>query len=178
VVTCIRLTVESLASRSTQPVAVADFPSYRSAFWKSMQYEHPVWSPQERWAVERVAIGVPLRGPCRGRVGILRPRYPSNDRPVHRSLRWGAGPDPEPVQRRHGHDERLQGRVTSDGSGWAFSSEGSAIADDAPVLAQPLVPINSAKAFVPASIELSQDYPDWMSEISKVLTRGYVDLMA
>ena len=125
-----------------------------------------------------VAIGVPLRGPCRGRVGILRPRYPSNDRPVHRSLRWGAGPDPEPVQRRHGHDERLQGRVTSDGSGWAFSSEGSAIADDAPVLAQPLVPINSAKAFVPASIELSQDYPDWMSEISKVLTRGYVDLMA
>ena len=49
--------------------------------------------------------------------------------------------------------------VTSAGSGWAFSSEGSAYADDSPTLAQPVVAINTAKAFIPASHRVEHGLP-------------------
>ena len=67
--------------------------------------------------------------------------------------------------------------VVSAGASWAFSSEASTYADDTPTFVQPSVTINTAKAFVPTSLELDQDYPAWQEEITQVLQRGYVDLL-
>jgi HK97 family phage major capsid protein len=68
--------------------------------------------------------------------------------------------------------------VSSAGVSWHFNyAEGSAVSDDSPTLAQPVVPIYMARGFLPYSIEVGQDYPAFADEMATLLAAGYDELL-
>lgn len=68
--------------------------------------------------------------------------------------------------------------VSSAGVTWSYDAEGSAVSDDSPTLAQPNVPVNTARGFIPYSVEVGMDYPGFAEEMSRLLMEGYDELQA
>lgn len=68
--------------------------------------------------------------------------------------------------------------VSSAGVTWSYDTEASAVSDDSPTLAQPTVPVNEARGFIPFSIRIGQDYPGFADEMSRLLMEGYDELQA
>ena len=68
--------------------------------------------------------------------------------------------------------------VSSAGVSWSYDGEGTEVSDDAPTLAQPSVPVYTARGFIPYSIEVGQDYPAFAAEMRRLLDAGYIDLVA
>jgi HK97 family phage major capsid protein len=67
--------------------------------------------------------------------------------------------------------------VSSAGVTWAFQTEAAPATDNSPTLAQPSVDIHMARGFIPYSIEIGMDYPDFASEMSTLLAAGYDELL-
>jgi HK97 family phage major capsid protein len=67
--------------------------------------------------------------------------------------------------------------VSSQGVSWTFGAEASAASDNSPALAQPVVNVYRADGFIPYSIEVGQDYPDFATEMATLLDAGYSDLL-
>src|SRR5439155_11968763 len=55
--------------------------------------------------------------------------------------------------------------VTSAGVSWAFQAEGSTVADGSPTLGQPAITVFMARGFIPYSIEVGMDYPNFAEEM-------------
>ena len=68
--------------------------------------------------------------------------------------------------------------VSSVRPAWAVVAEGAASTDAFPTLAQPIVTTNTARCFLPFSIEISQDYPSFEGEFAPLIAGGYVDYLA
>ena len=68
--------------------------------------------------------------------------------------------------------------VSSAGVTWSYDSEGGEVSDDAPTLAQPTVPVYTARGFIPYSVEVGDDYPAFAAEMRRLLDAGYIDLVA
>jgi HK97 family phage major capsid protein len=68
--------------------------------------------------------------------------------------------------------------VSSAGVTWSWYTEGATTSDNSPTLAQPTVSAYMARGFVPFSIEVGQDYPNFASEIADLLASGYDELTA
>ena len=68
--------------------------------------------------------------------------------------------------------------VSSAGVSWSYDGEGTEVSDDAPTLAQPTVPVYTARGFIPYSIEVGSDYPAFAAEMRRLLDQGYIDLVA
>lgn len=68
--------------------------------------------------------------------------------------------------------------VTSAGSSWSYDAEAAEVSDDSPTLAQPTVPVHKAQGFIPYSIEVGMDYPDFAGEMSTLLSEGFSELVA
>jgi HK97 family phage major capsid protein len=68
--------------------------------------------------------------------------------------------------------------VSSAGVSWSYDAEGTQVSDDAPTLAQPTVPVFTARGFIPYSIEVGEDYPSFAAEMRRLLDAGYIDLVA
>jgi HK97 family phage major capsid protein len=68
--------------------------------------------------------------------------------------------------------------VSSAGVSWSYDSEGAETSDDSPTLAQPTVPVKTARGFIPYSIEIGEDYPSFAAEMRRLLDAGYIDLVA
>jgi HK97 family phage major capsid protein len=68
--------------------------------------------------------------------------------------------------------------VSSAGVSWSYDAEASAVSDDSPTLAQPSIPVYSARGFIPYSIEVGQDYPGFADEMAMLLNQGFIDLLA
>jgi len=67
--------------------------------------------------------------------------------------------------------------VSSAGVSWSFDAEASAVSDDSPTLAQPIVTVFLARGFIPFSIEIGQDYPGFANEMQTLLSAGYDELL-
>jgi HK97 family phage major capsid protein len=65
--------------------------------------------------------------------------------------------------------------IASAGSGFTLPGEGNAVADNSPTFTQPAIQIFSLKDFVPFSIEISQDMPDFVGEMTRLFTADYAD---
>ncbi len=74
-------------------------------------------------------------------------------------------------------NDRWKG-VSSAGVTWSWDGEATAVSDDAPTLAQPDVPVYKAQGFIPYSIEIGMDYPNFAAEMSRLLVSGYMELLA
>lgn len=68
--------------------------------------------------------------------------------------------------------------VSSAGVSWSYDAEAAEVSDDSPTLAQPEIPVYMARGFIPFSIEVAQDYPDFASEVAVLLNEGYDELQA
>lgn len=68
--------------------------------------------------------------------------------------------------------------VTSAGMSWSFDAESAQVSDDSPALGQPTVPVHKAQGFIPFSIEVGQDYPNFAQEMATLLSEGYSELLA
>lgn len=68
--------------------------------------------------------------------------------------------------------------VTSAGVSWSFDAEAAEVSDDSPTLAQPVVTTYKAQGFIPYSIEVGMDYPNFAAEMSTLLDEGYRELLA
>ncbi|MBB6351867.1 HK97 family phage major capsid protein [Nonomuraea muscovyensis] len=68
--------------------------------------------------------------------------------------------------------------VSSAGVSWSFDTEGAEVSDDSPTLAQPEVPVHTARGFVPFSIEIGMDYPGFADELATMLREGYMELVS
>ncbi len=68
--------------------------------------------------------------------------------------------------------------VSSAPVSWAFDAESAQVADGSTTLKQPTVPIYKADGFVPFTVEVDQDYPGFQDEMGKLLSEGYIDLLA
>jgi len=67
--------------------------------------------------------------------------------------------------------------VNSAGVSWSFDTENTEVSDDSPTLGQPTVNIYMARGFVPYSIEVGMDYPNFASEMQTLLAEGYDELL-
>lgn len=67
--------------------------------------------------------------------------------------------------------------ISSAGVSWSFDTEASAVSDDSPTLAQPIVSVFMARGFIPFSIEVGQDYPGFAAEMQGLLASGYDELL-
>ena len=67
--------------------------------------------------------------------------------------------------------------VSAAGVSWSFDAEGTAVSDDSITLAQPTVTVYMARGFVPASIEVTEDWPGFQSEMARLLATGYDELV-
>ena len=68
--------------------------------------------------------------------------------------------------------------VSSAGTSWSYDGEGTEVSDDAPTLAQPTVPVYTARGFIPFSAEIGADYVGFAAEMRALLDQGYIDLVA
>lgn len=68
--------------------------------------------------------------------------------------------------------------VSSAGVSWSYDAEAAEVSDDSPTLAQPTVPVYTARGFIPYSIEVGSDYPAFAAEMRRLLDQGYIDLVA
>ena len=68
--------------------------------------------------------------------------------------------------------------VSSAGVSWSYDGEGTEVSDDAPPLAQPTVPVYTARGFIPFSAEVGADYVGFAAEMRALLDQGYIDLVA
>ena len=69
--------------------------------------------------------------------------------------------------------------VNSGGFTWAYNAESAVVADNSLTdMAQPTIPVYKAAGFIPYTIEVGDDYPDFQEEMSKMLAQGYLNLVA
>lgn len=68
--------------------------------------------------------------------------------------------------------------VSSAGVSWSWDGEAGTVSNDAPTLAQPAVPVHKAQGFIPYSIEIGMDYPNFAAEMSRLLVSGYMELLS
>jgi HK97 family phage major capsid protein len=68
--------------------------------------------------------------------------------------------------------------VSSAGVTAQWLTEGTESSDASPTLAQPVIPVYKASAFVPFSYEIAQDAVNFPEELGKVLSDGYDQLSA
>jgi HK97 family phage major capsid protein len=67
--------------------------------------------------------------------------------------------------------------VSAAGVVWSFDAEASEVSDDDIDLAQPQVDVETARGFIPYSIEIGEDWPGFQAEMARLLGIGYDELL-
>lgn len=67
--------------------------------------------------------------------------------------------------------------VSSSGVSWSFDPEGSEVSDDSPTLLQPSATVFMARGFIPYSVEVSEDWAGFATEMTQLLAEGYDELL-
>lgn len=149
--------------------------AYRSAFVKLVTRQNPVLHPEEARAVEAfdefraMSIGTDAAGGY----GV-----PILIDPTIILTAQGSPNDILNIARVETITNDEWRGVTSAGVSWSFDAEAAEVSDDSPTLAQPTVPTHKAQGFIPYSIEVGMDYPNFAAEMSTLLDSGYRELLA
>jgi HK97 family phage major capsid protein len=169
--------VEKQVRKSTdiaRRVLVTENEDYRSAWVKMMTQGHPFLSDEENQAMrswEEYRAASEGTGSAGG-YGI-----PVFIDPSIILTAQGSGNPFLEIARTVDVNTNAWKGVTSAGVSWSFNAEGSAVADNAPTLAQPTVTVFMARGFIPFSIELGEDYPSFAEEMATLLAAGYDELL-
>lgn len=68
--------------------------------------------------------------------------------------------------------------VASAAAAWSTDAEAAAVSDDMTTLSQPTVSVYEQRAFIPFSIRIGMDYPNFAEEMGNLISQGYVDMLA
>jgi HK97 family phage major capsid protein len=150
---------------------------YRSAWVKAMTSATPAWTPEEARAVaafrdfetRAMAEGANTSGGFG--VPVL----------IDPTIILTAGGSLNPFRRISRVETITTNKwkgVSSAGVSWSYDAEAAEVSNDSPTLAQPEVPVHMARGFVPFSIEVAQDYPNFALEVGALLAEGYDELQA
>ena len=156
---------------------ITESPAYRSAFREGMTRPHPRFTSEEidaLRALERLEMRAMSEGSTTsGGFGV--PVF--IDPTIVLSAGAGAAPILDVCRVDRITTSQWKG-VSSAGMSWSWDAEGSAVSDDTPTLAQPVVPVYMGRGFLPYSIELGQDYPGFAEQMAALLAQGSLDLLA
>ena len=67
--------------------------------------------------------------------------------------------------------------ISAAGMSWSFDAEAAEVSDDMVTLAQPSVTVYTARGFIPFTLEIGQDWPGFQSEMGRLLSLGYDELL-
>jgi HK97 family phage major capsid protein len=160
-------------------ILLTENPAYRSAWRQLMTEPHPLLDNEEIEAVrafkkfERLSERAASEGvTTAGGFGI-----PVFIDPSIILTAQGSGNDFLTIAKVAEVNTNAWKGVTSAGVTWAFQAEGSAAGDNAPLLGQPAITVFMARGFIPYSIEIGQDYPQFADEMAVLLGSGYDELL-
>ena len=159
-------------SKIAKRILVTETDAYRSAFTKALTQSVPAWSAEEAAAINEfraMSEGTDTAGGFGVPVLI--------DPTIILTSGAAAAPVLNLAKIVTITTDEWKG-VSSAGVSWSYDAEGAEVSDDAPTLAQPNVPVYTARGFVPFSIELGSDYPSFAAEMRALLDQGYIDLVA
>ena len=153
---------------------ITESPAYRCAFQQLLTQQHPLLTEAEIRSV-RALRELESRAMSEGHG---RPGVPVFIDPTI-ILTSGAGQAPiMDVCRVERITTNQWKGVTAASMAWWWDAEGSAVSDDSPTLAQPVVPVYMARGFLPYSIEVGEDYPGFAESCATLLAQGALDLLA
>lgn len=167
-----RRTKESDGAQIARRLLVTENDAYRSAFMKATTQVVPAFTSEEVRAIEEfraMSIGVDTAGGFGVPVLI--------DPSIILTAQGSLNPF-RAISRVETITADEWSGVSSAGVSWSLDDEATAVSDDAPELAQPKVGVNTARGFVPYSIEVGMDYPSFAQEMSILLAEGYDELQA
>lgn len=148
---------------------------YRSAWQKLVTMPTPILSNEERHAVEAVQEFRAMSGGTDASGGYGVPIL--IDPAIILTAQGSLNPFRRISRVETVTTDEWRG-VSSAGVTWSYDTEGSAVSDDSPTLAQPTVAVHEARGFIPYSIRVGQDYPGFADEMSTLLMAGYDELQA
>lgn len=143
-------------------------PEYKRAFAKYIHGRQMAWTPEEQHAVARAmsltdgAGGFAVPFPIDPTLinlgaGTLSPfRQIARVIPNHPTDTW-------------------QGLATTQMTA-SFDAEAAEVSDDTTTFTQPQITVHMARAFVPASIQISQDYPNLVGDLTELFTDAKMTL--
>jgi HK97 family phage major capsid protein len=146
--------------------------AYRAAFMKGVTQTAPAWTAEEARALNEFRA---MSGATNADGGFGVPVL--IDPTIILTSGAGAAPVLELARVVTITTDEWKG-VSSAGVSWSYDAELAQVSDDAPTLAQPTVPVYSARGFIPYSIEVGEDYPGFAAEMRRLLDAGYIDLVA
>lgn len=154
-----------------QRMLVTENDPYRDAFQKAVSSPSPAFSPEEARAINE-ARAMSIGTDSAGGFGVPVLIDPS----IILTGQESGNPFLQIARVETITNDEWKG-VSSAGVSWSFDTEGSAVSDDSPTLAQPNVVAHLARGFVPFSIEVGGDYPGFASEMATLLGAGYDELL-
>jgi HK97 family phage major capsid protein len=159
-------------------VTITSSDAYVRAFAKSLTDKHPAFEPDEAVAVNAyraIAPKATREERAAGEGGSFGLAVPIFIDPI---LTIAATLDDAPILRFaktvYTTTDNYKG-IASAGSGFTLPGEGVVVADNSPTFTQPSITIFAAKDFIPFSIEVSQDMPDFVGEMTRLFTAEYAD---
>jgi HK97 family phage major capsid protein len=171
--------VDRDAAAIARRLLVTESDAYRSAFRRSVTEEKPSYSAAESWAINQARDVLGDESRAAGESGSFGLAVPATIDPTIILAAQAADAPVVQLARLVTITSDVYRAVTSPGVTWAVKSEAAVMPSDAaPTLAQPSIPVEAAVAWLPYSVELGQDYPQWAEEAAAVLGKGYVDLLA
>lgn len=156
---------------------ITETPAYRSAFAKAMSTATPAWTPDEARAIDEYrrfeeramsegsttsgGFGVPV---------LIDPTIILTGQESLSPIRR--------ISRAISITTQTWKGVSSAGVTWSFDAEAAEVSDDSPTLAQPSIPTQMARGFIPYSIEVGEDYPGFADQMGELFVAGYDELLA
>lgn len=159
-------------TKIAQRMLLTENDAYRSAFMKAVSSPQPTWTSEEARAMDEfraMSNGVDTAGGFGIPVLI--------DPTIILTSGASAAPVLDLARVVTITTDEWKG-VSSAGVSWSYDGEGSETSDDSPTLAQPTVPVFTARGFIPYSIEVGQDYPGFAMEMRRLLDQGFMNLVA
>lgn len=170
-----RRTVDTDGAQVARRMLLTETDAYRAAFVKLVTRTSPILTPEEARAVQAfdefraMSIGTDAAGGY----GV-----PVLIDPTIILTAQGSPNDIINLARVETITNDEWRGVTSAGVSWSFDAEATEVSDDSPTLAQPTVPTHKAQGFIPYTIEVGMDYPNFAAEMSTLLDEGYRELLA
>lgn len=168
--------VERLVRRNDGYIAartlLTENDAYRSAFVKLTTRNRPVLNPEEAQAIEAFERAMNITTPADGGVGVPVLIDPT----IILTAQESGNPFLSIATVKTITTDSWKG-VTSAGVSWKFDAESSTVTNNQPTLGQPDITAHKAHGFIPYTIEVGMDYPDFASEMSRLLGAGYDELL-
>lgn len=164
-------TVQMDGDAIARQLLITETDAYRSAFMKGVLQAQPAWTPEEARAIEAMRAASLTSGAGGFGVPVL------IDPTIALTGQESLNPMRQLARTETITTNAWKG-ISSAGVSWSYDAEGVEVSDDAPTLVQPSVSVHGARGFIPYSIEISQDYPNFANEFGRLLAEGYDELQS